>query len=65
MGAPMIKNVSPEVFARLQLIPEEQDPNEPESACKFLDPVTGIIYSEDEEIQAEDQIEQAERKHTP
>jgi len=53
----MIRNVSPEVFARLQLIPEEQDPNEPEISVKFLDPVTGIIYTEDEEIQAKDKIE--------
>jgi len=53
----MPKNVSDEVFARLEIIPEEQDPNEPETGCKFLDPKTGIIYSEDEEIQAEGKIE--------
>jgi len=57
MGAAIIKNVSDEVFARLEIIPEEQDPNEPETGCKFLDPKTGIIYSEDEEIQAEGKIE--------
>jgi len=57
MGAPMIKNVSDEVFARLEFIPEEQDPNKPEISVKLLDPVTGIIYTEDEEIQAKDKTE--------
>ena len=53
----MPKNIPDEVFARLEFIQEEQDPNEAESPCRFLDPVTGIIYSEDGEIQAEDKIE--------